>query len=434
MDKFFRFFITLFLSLFVAFFSYGEERKKVSLTVDQAVLYAKEHSRAIKSAAIDVESESDNRNHVLNVLCPNVSFSGSLSRPNTEPRTYSASGSASISINWGLSIIEDIKKAKRDYEAGVITWNQTVRQNERDVKKLFYSILLQQESLKNDRETLENTYKRYENTKKSFESGASPKLNVLQSRVTYQNMKLDFEKSEQAFKQQLRQFASVLGISADTEIELIGNLDTELLDIDRKSLLARYSAYNSEIRLLETQLQGINAQIRGADLKSYTPNFSFNYSTKPTLASIDNDWFESSNWQDRGNMSFSLTWNLTDALPFSNNRIKRRDMERQRAQTMLKIEQKREDIILDTEKLFDQLASSKEAVIASRENITLAEESYRLLSSAYNNGSADYIEIKEAETQLNKARLAQQSELCTYICTLTDLEYMLDLPKDWQNR
>ncbi|MCR4823095.1 MAG: TolC family protein [Treponema sp.] len=425
-------FISLIFLAFLLSPSFTQEKEKITLNVDQAISYAREHSRSIKSAAIDVESSSDNRNHVLNVFCPDVNFSGTISRQNASTDIYTVNGNASLSLNWNLAIIEDIKKANRDYEGGLISWEQTVKQNERDVRKLFYSILLQQESLKNDRQTLENTLQRYENTKKSYESGRAAKLDLLQSNVTYQNMKLDVEKTETAFKQQLRQFTSVLGIPAGREIELEGSLDTEVFEVNKEELLGKYSAYNSEIRLLETQLKGIQAQITGADLKSYTPSFAFNYSTKPTLTPMDQDWFNGDKWNDKGSLSFTLSWDLTNALPFSNNRIKRRDLERQRDQLNLKIQQKKDDIILDTEKLFDQLAASKESIEASKENITLAEESYRLLSTAYNNGSADFIQVKEAESQLNKARLARQSELYTYICAITDLEYMLDLPKDWQ--
>ncbi len=404
---------------------------KMTLTVEQAVEYARSNSCAIKSAAIDVESKSDSRNHMLNVLCPDVSFSGTIARSNSNADIYSAAGSASISLNWGLSIIEDIKKAKKDYEAGVITWDQTIKQNERDVKKLFYNILLQQETLKNDRQTLQNTFERYQSTQKSYANGGAPKLDVLQSHVAYQNMKLDVDKAELAFTQQIRQFALVLGIPAGTQIELVGSLESDLTDIDRESLMSRFSAYNSELRILEAQLEGTKAQIRGADLKSFTPNFSFNYSTKPTLAPIDLDWFEKDNWKDNGALSFSLTWNLTNALPFSNNRIKRRDLERQRDQINLKIQQKRDDIVVDTNKIFDQIESSKAAIQAGSDNIKLAEESYRMLSNAYANGSADFLQVKEAETQLNKAKLAQKSDMYTYICAVADLEYMLDLPKGW---
>ena len=86
------------------------------------------------------------------------------------------------------------------------------------------------------------------------------------------------------------------------------------------------------------------------------------------------------------------------------------------------------------DKLFDELESSAVSLESCRENIALAEESYSLVSKAYNAGSADFIEVRDAEEQLNKSRLSEQSELYTYICALTDLEYMLDLPDGWRNK
>ena len=194
-----------------------------------------------------------------------------------------------------------------------------------------------------------------------------------------------------------------------------------------------YSAYNSEIRLLETKIKSVSAQMRGLNLDSFTPKLSFSYATNQTLHPIDSDWLDGSNWSDKGSASMSLTWSFTDALPFSNNRIKYNNLRREREQLELSLEQTKDKITLDTEKLFDDLEAAAARIKASKENIALAEESYTLLSNAYNNGTVDFIEVKEAETQLNKARLAEQSELYTYISSLTELEYILDLPANWRN-
>ena len=438
----------------------NEKSQVVTLTVQEAVDYASKHSRTIRSAAIDVESQADARNHVLNVFCPDVSFSGTIASQNSYDTTYAkllnplyeknglgspiasdfsseadkytAIGKASISFSWGLSIIENVKKANRDYEAGVISWEQTARQNERDVKKLFYSLLLQNQMLENDRDSLENARIRYLNTEKSYKSGTTARINVLQSRVTYENMKIDVQKEELALNQQMKQFAFILGLPSDTKIALSGSLDTKILDIDRKRLLEAYTAYNSEIRLLEKKIASTSAQMRGLNLDSFTPTLSFSYATQPTLHPIDDDWFDSSNWTDKGNASLSLVWNFTNALPFSNNRIKYNNLRRQREQLELSLEETKQKITLDTEKLFDELESSAAAIEASKENIGLARESYELISKSYLAGSSEFIEVKEAETQLNKALLTEQSELYTYICALAELEYILDLPNEWQ--
>ena len=117
----------------------------------------------------------------------------------------------------------------------MISWEQVVKQNERDVKKLFYSMLLQQKTIQNDRESLENTYQRFLNTEKSYKSGNAPRLDVLQSHVTYQNMKRDVEKEELDFNSQMKQFASILGFDSETEIELDGSLEIDVVDFDQQN-------------------------------------------------------------------------------------------------------------------------------------------------------------------------------------------------------
>ena len=182
----------------------------------------------------------------------------------------------------------------------------------------------------------------------------------------------------------------------------------------------------------EKQAESLSAQMRGLNLDSFTPTLTFSYATKPTLNPIDDNWLDGSNWNDRGSASMSLVWNFTNALPFSNNRIRYNDLKRQREKLYLQIDQKKEDVLLDAEKLFDDLASSSESLRAIKEDIALAEEAHRLLNRAYNAGTVEFIEVKDAETQLNKTRLSEQSEWYTYICALAELEYILDLPADWQ--
>ena len=433
----------------------------LKLTLDDAVEFARKNSRAIRSAAIDVESKADARNHVLNVFCPDVSFSGTITKPNeydttyatllnplyemagsgaalptdyqSEAEKYTVIGSASISFSWGLSIIENVKKSNRDYEAGLISWEQVVKQNERDVKKLFYSMLLQQKTIQNDRESLENTYQRFLNTEKSYKSGNAPRLDVLQSHVTYQNMKRDVEKEELDFNSQMKQFASILGFDSETEIELDGSLEIDVVDFDQQKILAQYTNLNSEVRRLEKKRESLSAQMRALNLDSFTPTLTFAFATKQTLNPIDDDWFNSSNWSDKGSASMSLVWNFTNALPFSNNRIKYNDLKRQREQLTLKIEQKKQDIAIEVQKLFDDITSSVSSIKAIKENIELAKEAYNLLSKAYSNGTVELIEVKDAESQLNKARLAEQSEFFTYISAIVELEYLLDLPEGITN-
>ena len=76
------------MSLFAQSAEFAAQSTSVSLTVQDAVEYARKNSRQVKIAAIDIDSKADARQHVLNVFCPDVSFSGTIASPNEYDSTY----------------------------------------------------------------------------------------------------------------------------------------------------------------------------------------------------------------------------------------------------------------------------------------------------------------------------------------------------------
>ena len=421
--------------------------------------YAKENSRTIKMANIDLVSQKEATNHVLNALLPDVSVAAGLIRNNTYSTTYAsmlnplyeamgssyrlptsapsesanwtAMGSLSFSLNLNLSLIEQINRSNADYQKGLVTWEQTVKHVERDIKKLFYSLLLQQEALKADKEALQNSETRYNQTQRAFRNGTVPQLSVLQSNVAFKNMSLEVQKEEQALSEQLMEFALLLGMPAGTKITLQGNLNTDILKVDSEKVLSSLTGYNSEQKLMEANLASLDAQMKGLNLSSFTPSLSFKYTLQPSLYGIGNSWFDTNNWTDAGNMSLTISWNLTNMLPFSTNRLNYDKLKREKEKMELSVQEKQRSIMMNAIELFDKLNSCKNSVEASQENINLAQRSYNMTVQAYNNGSVDFLEVKDAQEQLSKSQLALQQELFTYVSCIVDLEYLLDLPQGW---
>ncbi|MCI6663896.1 MAG: TolC family protein, partial [Spirochaetia bacterium] len=146
------------------------EKNAISLTVEQAVSYANQNSKTLKSSAIDLEMKRRANSFKWNQLLPSVNISGTVSRSNekvdttaammqgiagmmnlpapapaeiTEADHWMAVGNIGISWNFSFALFDGMKLVKKQYEAGLITWDQTVRQNELQIRKLFYGLLLQ---------------------------------------------------------------------------------------------------------------------------------------------------------------------------------------------------------------------------------------------------------------------------------------------------
>ena len=142
-----------------------KQQEKVILTVEEAVNYAKENSRTLKSANIDLQIKKRAKNFSWNVLVPSVQATGTMSRSNeysnsmdsiisminpmykpTEPEPsdyWKAVGGVNATLNLSVALIDGIRASFANYEAGLITWEQTYKETELNIRKMFYALLLQ---------------------------------------------------------------------------------------------------------------------------------------------------------------------------------------------------------------------------------------------------------------------------------------------------
>ena len=212
------------LTLFISAGFAQEQKEKtetVTLTIDQAVEYALKNSRTLKSNDIDLEMKKRASNVSWNVFLPNVSLNGTMKRSNEispfyaqvftdypdEESRWDVIGGASVSWNFTPAYIAKIQIAKANYEAGKISWEQSQNETLINVKKIYYGLLLQQESLKIQKTTLENARQRMIQAEANFKSGLVPEISLLQTQVNYENTKPSVDSAEQTLNQQFDTFA-----------------------------------------------------------------------------------------------------------------------------------------------------------------------------------------------------------------------------------
>lgn len=422
--------------------------EKMILTVEEAVNYAKENSRTLKSANIDLQIKKRAKNFSWNVLVPSVQATGTMSRSNeysntmdslmsamnpmyqpTEPEEsdyWKAVGGINASINLSVALIDGIRASFTNYEAGLISWEQTYKETELNIRKMFYALLLQQESLNLQKTTLANAKNRFDQAKINFRNGLIPEISLLQTEVTYENQKPMIVKQEQALKEQLDTFAFLLGIPQGTEIELSGEITPEFVDLNPEELYQKYLENNLEISLFKKNLELMKIQQSAQNLQIYTPAISLSYGWQPVLSDVTADWGDKDNWFDGGSFSATLAWNITNMLPFSSASLKARDLKDNIAQMNLNLISLEENAKMKINNLVNVLNQSKAAIESSNRNISLAQKSYDMTSIAYRNGTTELLDVREAETQLNQAKLALASEKFNYLSGLLDLEFAIN--------
>lgn len=476
-----------FLAVLIAFASCGfafaqesdsNKNEKLILTVDDAVNYALKNNQSLKSAAIDLEIKKRANSNSWNTFLPSASLSGTLARSNdidtikssiessaafptflgaakngADSKTSAAYASnidsskliddmygseetalwhpvGSLSFSWAFNaaMLKSISATKKQYEAGLISWEQSVRETEVNIKKMFYGILLAQENLKIQKESMRNAEARWHQAEINYRNGTVPRLSVLNSQVTYENMKPTILSAENSLKQTKETFGFLLGLPYGTKIDLTGTIETSYVDVNADELFKKYVEQNNEIKSLKKNIELIKTGIDATYLSTFTPSLAVSFGLQPTVSNITKNWFDKDNYSEGGNLTITLAYsNLFDMLPWSSNMQKLKDSKQQLAQAEIGLEQLYQNAEIEVHKLCDNLTVSRANIEAMRNNVTLAQEAYDSTLKAYNNGTQELLAVRDSESSLNQARLGLMNENYNYISAVLDLETKLNI-------
>lgn len=428
-----------------------KEQTPITLTIEKAVDYANKNSRSLKVAKIDLEMSERASKYAWNVFWPTVTASGTATRANdyipgtgdilknamsygaipipddydSEKDRWTGIGNVSVSLNLSLALIQNIRSTHANFEAGKITWQQALKQNELNVRKLFYALLLQQENLKVKETTLENARQRARQSETNYKNGMIPELSMLQAQVTYENQRPEIDKARQDLAQSLDNFAFLLGMPVGTKIELVGKITPTFVDLDADKIFNEYGMNNLDVQNIKKQIEICKMKLSAVDLKSFTPALSLGWNYQPLLMTAG-EWNDSDARYDNGNLSLTLAWTISDMLPFSANRQTAKDLK----DTIRSLEVKMTTLIQNNEltvkKSVDSLSQAKKAIESNQRNIKLAQRSYDMTAVAYRNGTKELLDLRDAENSLNQAKLGALNEQYNYLSYLLDLEYTLN--------
>ncbi len=412
--------------------------------MEQAVDYAMENSRDLKSNDIALLISERAKKYSWNTFLPDIQASFTVARSTDIDSTLGSVNmgrgmqqlpllseeekfhwtlvpNVSASLNLTLAQIKAIQQAKAEYEGGKITWEQGQKQIVMGIKKLFYGLLLQQENLKIQRTSLENARQRAAQAQVNFNNGRIPQLQLLNAQVTYENQRPEVETAERSFNQQFDTFAVLIGMPVGTKIELSGSIEPEYVNVTTEELLEKYGENNLEIRSAQNDIDVQKIQLSALNLSSYTPVLSIGYNFNPA-----GTWLPDLDWSDQGRLTFTLLFNITNMLPFSQTRQNAKALKDGIYANELQLEKKREEQKANVRKAVDTLNQAREQIDSMGRTVELAQRSYDMSVSSFNNGRMELLDVRDAQTQLNQAMLGQLQKKFDYISALMDLEYELN--------
>ena len=415
----------LFLFILFSVFSWnvfsaenGELSKEKILTLEECISLAKENNLSIKVQKNTLNDLKRKNETSWNSVSPSIKGDAAFQDDFTN-KTESFAISGSLGLTLSTNLYSTIKGAKLNYENGLLTYNQAVKQIEMSVWKTFYDLIYKTEYFSFQSQNLLTAKKNYEQNLEKFKNGKISELDVMSRRVSYEQKKPVLEEARIDLTNNLELFKNIIGVDFDDEIKLDGSLDflLELKDIK----LPPKENPSPDVQAAKFAVEIAENNLLAQRFSSYSPVITGTYKYAQTL-NIDN-----SLWNETSSLSVGVSIPLDSYLPWSSSAVSINSKKESLESAKLNLEDAEKSIRVNTENALRKINQIISMLEVSKETVALAKKTYEMTETAYNYGKTDFLTLQNASDNVLNAEVSLKNQAKTLMETLLDTEYLLGL-------
>jgi len=391
-----------------------------SYTLDELITYGLENSFSVQKSSLNYESSQSTLNTSKWNLLPDASVTGSVTRDfdpaaQTDDLTNSAGFSLSktVSLNDGpyfnyLYSSLDTKTAKMKLE-------QTRKTYAYDVFSAYLKVLSAQKQRSSLEENLQIQTRVWEQSKILLQLGKTTPFEVKQNEIAMLNSNISLMQLDNTIANARKELFALVQKQDEgfplTELELDVQKEIPAFSIEN----------NADLNILNQELKRINLQLKQNKLDDF-PRLNLGYNLDRTVGGAD---FDYDRYNTNHNISLSLSYPLLNIFENSESRT-RTNISRQLSQ--LAIDEKKDQLQRDYDSALRELQYLKrmnelyrEQLAQSREQITQAEERYRL-------GLIELLELDKTRTSYIETDISYNNNLYSIITKQEEINYLLSAP------
>jgi outer membrane protein len=437
----------------------AQDAAPLMLSVEDAVSMAQRNNLSMKSERLKLEEARKEASSSWNVFLPQISLTAAVSRSNlsdsdraqpdlTGFSAYAAGGFAgpfpTMTIpRWGAQLLLDlgwslgaaqflsVKQTSLDYDRGLISTRIAEKRLARQVKQLYYSLLLSRESVQIFEQNLDLARKRLDLARMREQIGAASELDVLAEEVTLESIRPQIIEQRDTYEIALANLKQVLGMAQETAVSLSSTLDVPTESVEDERGMLQKARTRLDISYLRSVIESLRNKL-AFDRSGLTPSLFVKWTVDPTF---QRDPMDPSTWsgvgffdlwkQSQGALTIGVSIPLDPLLPSSRTRTDMARSELQISEAQLGYQSALEGAEIQVLTLLRQIDKSIQLVAAAEKSIALAQRLYEAAEKAYASGARNYLELQDAQNKLNVARFERLRAKHGYLATLAELEFSL---------
>lgn len=434
----------------------------VSLSLDQCISIALNENPTVKIADMEVKRVNYSKKETLGSLLPSVSFGTTYNRmlekqvaymnmsrfpsfgggtgdDNGEETTQTKKSSGDTGIKMGLDnswstgftasvplIAPQLWQALKISDSQILRSLEEAQSSRLDmvnsVKSAYYALLLAEDSYKVIQESYDMAAFTYDTYVKNQAVGAASKYDVLRASVAMKNIEPELIQAEIAIKQARLQLLILMGLDASFEFKTDASL--EQLEASMSPRLTPRTqdeiANNPSLRINAIDLELAKKNVKLQKM-SFLPTLSatFNYNW---TSSSDGNPFRNFRWNPYSVFGLNLSFPLFEG-GSRNSRYKQAKI--QHIEATLQRENLERSITNQVNLAVDNINLNVKQIESCKESEGQAAEAHKIMKESFEIGAASYLDLRDSELALTRARLARLQAVYNYLVADSHLELLL---------
>ena len=319
----------------------------------------------------------------------------------------------------------DLKNIELDYENALINYALQRLNLENSITNQFYSVYTAQNSLEISKAELNDAEANYNVIKNKVDADLSTKdelyqaeLNLATARSTLDNRMVALENAKDDFKK-------ILGISLETNIEIIAQVTAQPVTVDLGKAIA--NALDSRLELKQREISRTELDLQMKQIKETN---SFNGELSLSIGIMgDNERLGDIYKTPTNNPRVSLSFNVP-IFDWGERKARVRAQEIAIEMHNLETDEERKAIEIALRKCYRNLNNLLAQISIAEKSVKNAQLTYDLNAERYRNGEITGMEMNQFQTQLSNRKMSYVSTIIDYkkellnmkILTLYDFE------------
>lgn len=411
----------------------GLAQEKLNLTLEQAQQFALEHNRTLKNATLDIQKAEANKWSTFTTMLPQVN--GQVDYANMMGYELTMMGFniamppyATLSVTTSLSLsaaqVIGVQMQNIAIKMSDITLKKTEQQICNQVKTLYFSTLVMEQTITLLDSNLANMKKLLAHTENSVRVGILNQTDADQLSVQIVTVENTVNSVKRSLEMLYNALRLQLGVGVDASIVLTQQMN-DLVDVEKAGALVSLSFSpdrNYNYQLLQSSVDMSKAQVnmkKWAYAPSLTAYHSYTkkeyFSDEPTM-----------NMTPPNIIGLSLKVPIfSSASRYEALKVAQIDYEKQK-NTLLDAE---EGLIIQHRQLCYNISSALETYEAQKKSIEVNQRIFDNVSRKFEQGMASSLEVTTAGTTLINAQSTYVQTLMNLVSAQIALEELLQNQK-----